>query len=617
MHNTHIFSRPLFTQWLLCGIVLGIFMSVSLFGAESFYPLKDVRPGMKGVGKTVFRGSRIEEFKFEVLGVLRNIGPKQNAVLARLYGGPLQETGVYHGMSGSPVYIDGKLLGAVAFALPFSKEAIAGITPIEEMVSLFEEQPKTIIAPKIQIGDLRLREWPGFDTNTLAQARAGAPSASDPARPVATGSIGHGLIPIATPLTVSGFHSKAVDLFASYFQSLGMQPVLGGGSAPEPEDDGVPLQAGSPISVQLVRGDLDVNASGTVTHVDGKRVYAFGHPFLSTGFTQMPFNKDRVLAILPSLFASNRISVSTTPLGIIQQDRATGIQGRLEGTARMIPVRLKLHTSRNAEASYKFEVVRDPFLSPLLLNFSVFSTLQSSERGFGTSTLRLKGKIAVKGHPDVLLEDMFSGGSNPGLMASMSVAAPVHYLLSNGFESTEVENIDLDITSTEEERRVSFSKVTYDKIKVKPGEEVMVTVFLKKANQEGIAETYPVKIPENITPGPLSLLIGDGDTLTQMDAREMSQTLIPEDLDQLIRAINNLKKNDRLYVRLFRRERGAVIKGEGLPGLPPSVLSILSAKKSSGGVQPLNLTSLAEYELQPTEYVVTGQKLIEVEVIPG
>src|SRR5262249_30513954 len=152
----------------------------------------------------------------------------------------------------------------------------------------------------------------------------------------------------------------------------------------------------------------------------------------------------------------------------------------------MIPVNIKLHTSRNVESAYQFEVVRDPVLSPLLLNFSIFSTIQSSERGFGKSTLRVKGKILVKGHPEVAIEDAFSGGSNPALLTSMSVAAPIHYLLSSGFESTDVEKIDLDITSIEEERSAAFTKVTYDKTKVKPGDEVMVTVSLKKANQEGI-----------------------------------------------------------------------------------------------------------------------------------
>src|SRR5215472_7653768 len=178
MHKTHIsLTWQSTTRWLLSGIVFGLLMSASVWGAQPFFPLKDVRPGMKGTGKTVFRGTKIEEFQFEVLGVLRNIGPKQNAVLARLYGGPLQETGVYHGMSGSPVYIDGKLLGAVAFALPFSKEPIAGITPIEEMVSIFEEQPKVLVTPKIQIGDLRTRAIPGFDEQAWAAVSAGtAPS---------------------------------------------------------------------------------------------------------------------------------------------------------------------------------------------------------------------------------------------------------------------------------------------------------------------------------------------------------------------------------------------------------------------------------------------------------
>jgi hypothetical protein len=586
-----------------------------MLGAEGLLPLKDVQPGMKGIGRTVFHGSKIEEFDVEVLGVLRNIGPKQNAILARLSGGPLKETGVYAGMSGSPVFINGKLAGAVAFAIPFSKEAVAGITPIEEMIDIFEEQPKPTTTQKIKLSTQQLTpahlvpkyQLPALKIPDLAAVDAPATFAK---------LAGQTLAPIATPISLSGFAPQALEQFAPQLRSLGLVPVLGGGAVPATNvADDTPLQAGSPISVQLIRGDYEASASGTVTYVNGDRIYAFGHPFLSVGFTQLPMNKDQVLTILPSLYVSSRISASTKFIGSIQQDRNTGIFGRAGQTPKMIPVKINLHTSRHVDRAFRYEIVNDKFLAPFLVNFTIFNTIVSYEKSLGDSTLQLKGKIAIKGHPEVRIEDSFSSKMNAPVHASLAVAAPVNFLLSSGFQNLELENIDLDITSSEEEREAVLDRVWYDKTKVGPGEEVQVTVFLKKDNAEEIAETYGVKIPPNLTPGPISMLISDGNALTLMDARETPNNFIPEDIGQLIKAINNFKKNDRLYVRLFRRERGAVIKGESFPDLPPSMLSIFNSKKTSGGIQPIALSPLAEYELQPTEFVVSGQRTIDLEVI--
>lgn len=600
-------------------LVFGVLALASARGAD-FFPLEQVKPGMKAVGRTVFQGTKVEEFQAEILGVLSNIGPKQNAILARLSGETLDRTGVFAGMSGSPVYLEGKLLGAVAFGFPFSKDAIAGITPIQEMVDLFEEPEveKRSGPRKVQLSELATPSpqvlSPPFQTPQLP-----VPEHVASAHPVLSRVGGQSLTPIATPLVLSGFSAQAISLFAPQLQALGLVPMQTGGSGSSslPFEGNPTLEPGSSLSVQLVRGDMEASASGTVTHRDGNRVYAFGHQLLFMGSTDLPMNTAEVLTILPSLQSSSKVTVSRSFVGSIKQDRATGIYGVLGSQPRMIPVKIRLHTSRNAVRSYSYEMITDSFLTPFLLNFTVFNTILSSERGIGGSTIQLRGKIVLKGQADaVRIEDSFSSPSNSLAFASLAVAAPVHHLLSSGFAEVDVQDIDLDIFVSEKEREALLDRVWFNKSKVRPGETVDLAVFLVRESGEDIVRQVPVRIPEGINPGPLSLVISDGETLERADSRYEPQYFIPRDLKQLIKAINNVKKRDRLYVRLFRTGQGAIIKGEGLPDLPPSMVSIFSSRRMAGGIHPFNLVIYDEQETDSTEYVITGQRIVNLEVIP-
>ncbi len=597
-----------YTMKRLIEFLLAILFLANSASAGDFYPLNDVKPGQKGIGKTIFHGSRIEEFQVEILGVLHNVGPNQNQILARLSGGPIETAGVFQGMSGSPVYIDGKLVGAVAFAMAFSKEAIAGITPIQEIVSIFEEKqiiPKEPDSPR----PIRL--------STLLNPSQTAVSAfRNTGLGFSTAQLSSTLVPIATPLSFSGFNSAAIAQFAPQFQAMGFAPVMGGlsGNAPAAEK-GSPLQPGSTLSVQLIRGDMDINASGTVTYVDGKKIYAFGHPFLGIGYTELPLNNAEVVTLLPNLQVSSKVSETTELVGSIVQDRATGVMGVIGKKPRMLPVTIRLTTSRNEEKTYNYEVVTDPFLTPFLMNFTVFSTLISSERGIGNQTLQLRTRIAVKDQPEVKMENSISAAANTPVFASLTVSAPVEFLLNSGFRDMELTKVDVDIVAVEETRQAQLDGVWQDKTRVRPGEDLELKVFLKKGNGEVVSQKYPVRVPEDVVPGPMYILVSDGNTLAQKDAEEEPGIFIPKNISQLIRAINNLKKNDRLYIRFYRHEPGVLIKGEGLPSLPPSVLSILKSGKTSGGIDPLRKAVYMEYELPQNDFVVSGQRVIRIDVI--
>jgi len=593
--------------------------------AASFYPLEEVRTGQKGVARTVFAGAEMQEFGVEVLGVMPGFPqPRMSVIIARLSGPNVDRTSVFAGMSGSPVFIEGKLVGAIAYAFPFSKEPIAGITPIKQMVDLFERGPGLRSGERDQLGFRRepravsYAQLSGADWKSeLPQTKfAGASFVA----PVAAGSplvglLGQQFAPIATPVVFSGFTPEAFARFSPQLQSNGLLPVSGiGGSSPATPLGKVTDQTllpGSSVSVQLVRGDYSVAASGTVTHRDGERVYAFGHPFLSLGSSDMPMAESTVVTVIPNTLNSFKLTVPGQMVGAISQDRATGIYGQLGRAPKMIPVTINLHTSREGVETYKFEVANDEFLTPLLLNMTIYSTLTSSERSLGNSTISVRGLIEVKGQEPIRLERRFSM-QGAGISAAGSVAAPVAALLSSGFEGVELGPVTLDIAASDTRRSADLERVALDRNEVRSGETVEVQAYVRTDSGKQFVQRIPVEIPADVPPGQLVLFVGDGGTLQQASA---SQSLVPKDLSQLVGAINKLKKNDRLYAKLFRITPGAVIGTDEMPNLPPSFVATLNSDRATGGYTPTLLSPVAEKELPAAEYVINGQQLIGITVI--
>jgi hypothetical protein len=590
----------------------------------SFFPLEEVKVGQKGVARTVFAGSGTEEFGVEVLGVMPGYPqPRNSIIIARLSGPNVERTSVFAGMSGSPVYIDGKLVGAIAYAFPFSKEPIAGITPIRQMIDIFERG-------RVQSGasdPLGFRREPRAVSYTELSGIDWKPRLPQPAAGSATfmaavsggsplgGLVGQQFAPIATPIVFSGFTPQAIQQFAPQLQSGGLMPLAGaGGSSPITPLGKITEQTlapGTSVSVQLIRGDFSVAASGTVTHRDGERVYAFGHPFLSLGSSDMPMSESAVVTVIPNTLNSFKLAVPGQMVGVMSQDRATGIFGQLGRAPKMIPVTVNLHTSRERVETYKYEVATDEFLTPLLLNMTIYSTLTSSERSLGDSTVSVRGTIQVKGQQTIQIERRFSM-ANAGILAAGSVAAPVGALLSSGFEGVELGPITLDIAASDMRRAATLDRIALDRTEVRSGETVEVQAYVRTESGKVFVQRIPVKIPADVPPGQLVLFVGDGGTLQQSAA---SQNFVPQDLSQLVGAINRIKKNDRLYVKLYRITSGAVIGTDEMPNLPPSFVATLNSERTSGGFTPTALSPVDEKELPPADYVISGQHLIGINVI--
>lgn len=583
------------------------------------FPLEDIKPGMKGVARTVFSGSEPEEFGVEILGVLPGFpGPHQSAIIARLSGANAERTGVFGGMSGSPVYIDGRLVGAIAFSFPFSKEPIAGITPIKQMIDIFERgserntreasEPRTFSFTELSSATLK--------PNLPKPAVTGAPLiASVAADSPLVSLLGQQLQPIATPVVFGGVSQEALALYAPQLQANGLMPVSGVGGAaaitPLAPATEKTLAPGTSVSVQLVRGDYSIAAAGTVTFRDGNKIYAFGHPFLSLGSSEMPMTESSVVTVIPNMNNSFKLAVPGQMVGSISQDRATGIYGQLGQAPKMIPVKINLHTSRDRIDTYSYEVARDSFLTPLLLNLTVFSTITSAERSVGDATISVNGKINIQGQEPILVDRRFSAANAP-VLAAGAVAVPVNALLSSGFENVQIGDINLDIWASETKHAASLERIALDRTEAGRGETVEIQAYVRTESGKQFVQRIPVEIPRDVPLGQLLVFVGDGGALQQGSA---AQAFVPQDLSQLVGAINKMKKSDRLYVKLFRITSGAVIGTSELPNLPPSVIATINSDRTSGGFTPTVLSPVYEKELPPAEFVINGQQMIGIDVI--
>jgi SpoIVB peptidase S55 len=598
-----------------------------------FFPIDQVKPGMRAVGYTVFSGGEPKKFDVEILGVLKGFpSPQQNAVLSRLLGDELNHTGVFQGMSGSPVYIDGKLLGAVAFGYQFAKDPIAGITPIQQMVEIFEQkqggdgkgqrsgqsgqpgqpgqpgQARQVSFSEISFNE-NSREFAEFVNSVSGAPRHGAQAVSAP-------SSGQVLTPIATPLAITGVPPEVVARFAPIFQSWGFAPVAGAGGAAEATElkkaDANTLKPGSTIIVPLVRGDYSLAAAGTVTYRDGNRIYAFGHPFLSLGVSEFPMHEGEVVTVMSSNATSFKLSVPTAMVGTVRGDRSTGIYGELGAAPQMIPVEVNLKTSRGEDRKYAFDVVADRFLTPLLMQMTMLSTIASTERTIGDSTLQIRGRIKLKGLQDVELENRLSSSFNVPLAAAFATSQPITAIFNSGFKDVQFEKLVYDITSRDARSTGQLDRLLVNDTDVRPGEKIEIQAFARTEGGGEYVERIPVEIPKDAPIGQLQIIVGDGSSIQALEPRS---GFTPKSLDQLVRELNKIRKSDRLYVRLARAESGAMVKNEEMPSLPPSVLATLGSDRAIGGYSLTRSATIFEKEIAPAEFVISGQRTLTVNVV--
>lgn len=609
-------------------IALVLLTLAPLPAAAPRMPVDEIEAGMRGIGVTVFDGATREQFDVHVLGVLSNVlGPRRSLVVARLEGGPLARTGVIQGMSGSPVYIDDRLVGAVSYALgSFSREAIAGITPIEEMAAtdatpLREARRRFAPVPPLHevtrdtLVDVVARALPDVEPF----ARRPGDVRGNGLAPVDAGRFGALLRPIATPLVLSGFTPEIHDLWSAAFDDGGLVPTVGGlqGAAPNDGNDGRSLAPGDPIGASLIRGDLALAGTGTVTLVEDGRVYAFGHPFYNLGRAQLPMTRAHVTTLLPSLAISSRLAAIGPVLGTFDQDRSTGIYGSLGNGPELIPVTLSISaTDRRLNERFEFEIIDDPLFTPILTLTGVLNTFLSWTRDIApSSTYEVAGTATLGGGQGrVGFRNMFSGPS-AAFGAALSATTPLMSLLGNRFEPVEVERIDIDIRTYERPRTATLERVRIDADRILPGDAVPVRILARTLDGESIEKTIRVTVPRDAR-GALRLLVSDGATLARRETQAGRQPQQARSLAQLVRALNRGRQQDRLYVQLLASRPGAVVRGQARAALPPSVLAVLDGDRAGGDVTRLREATLGEWEV-PIGYVTSGARLLSLTVEAG
>jgi hypothetical protein len=554
-------------------------------------PLAQVKPGMQGYAYTIFAGDQVEKFDLEVIGILDNfLGPKQSIILVQLKGPKVEHTGVVAGMSGSPVYLDGKLAGALSLKLGiFTKEPIAGVTPIQDVLNPPSQPPATQVATQ------------QFGLPNEAATHTGLPS-------------GSALEPIETPLVFSGFQPAVMQQFASQIQGYGFVAAQGGTATPRPDDGH--LAAGDMAGMVLVQGDASINSACTVTAVQADRVYLCGHPFLSLGEVQLPMARSRVVTTLSSELASTKIVNVGGSIGTITGDRLTAVTGKLGAPPAMIPLDLTLSSSDAGVAKQKtlhFELVNHPKLTPLLVAITTFSGLtQNSLYGEGT-TLHLSGEIQLQGHAPVQIENTFAPGdslSPDGLPIALTMQNVFTRLFVNTFEPAKVDRVTLRVESVPGRKSFTIESAWLEKGEAAPGETLRVRVLLRPYRGPARVEETTVRVPDQVARGTaLRILVSDADLLNRA-SRGFGFGFAgagggPTGLDQLISLLNRERHNDRLYVGLFVPVPTLLWDDKELPNIPLSQINIVDGRPAPGSVQVLR-ESLASEASIPLGGPVSG-----------
>ena len=562
--------------------------------SASLLDVSELRRGMQGVGRTVFRGTRIDTFQVEILGVLKNaFGPKTNIILAMLSGDPLETTGGIAGMSGSPVYVDGRLIGAVAYGWAFSIEPIMGITPIGEMLEILE-RPDAAAHTSI-----------GGSTSSLEMQLSNVFSTIPEGLDVGQ------MQRVKTPVYMSGFSSEVLPGLREAFASFGLLPVQGGGgtdeSLPEPT-----LEPGAALGVQLIRGDFNMTAIGTLTHIEGDRLVGFGHPMLFSGSTRLPMTTAFIHDVVASQIQSFKLGAAVKQVGVITQDRAPGIGGVIGKEAEMMQASISVRSPNRAE-TFEMEVLRNRELSPLLIQSAVVSSILSAEKARGEATIRTTLKLQIDGRGDALeFMNVYAGSRGLG-EGVMGVTRPMMFLLTNPFEKVRVASAEFDLTIDETIEAARIESIRLDRSRFEPGDRVGLTATLRPYLRESFTVGSSVTIPSYFHEGMLTLRVSSARAHLTQESKRIPGYFHVNDLDALIHVLENEHRNDALIVELLANRPGATVNGIEVSSLPPSVMVAMKGSRQSGNVRPVNQTVVSE-TIEQTDYVLSGQQIVFLSV---
>ena len=581
--------------------------------SESYWQVDDVKAGMKGDGRTVMKGTKIETFQVEILGVLKNTSPGRDLVLARLSGLGMEKTGVIAGMSGSPVYIDGKLLGAIAYAWSYGKEPIAGITPFCQMHAFVEAQEKRDLEEEGKPVKVGLRtplniDGKEFDTVTVSQGFDDpAPKESD----------GLWLSPLRTPLAASGFTPHALKLLRERTSSFGLVPVASGMATAKIADSEkeTPLAPGGPLAVSMVTGDLDLSGIGTVTHIEGNRVYGWGHPFMSLGNCEFPLLTGYIHTVYPRQTVSFKMGSPLKAVGVINADVSTCIAGWLGKKADMMPMRMSVALGPKATPKvFNVQVVRQRSLMASLVFTSLVSSVDMEGDLPEEMTAELSARIEVEGQAPLVLKDTFSGfsgGRAPQALFSQ-IGAVVNLLSFNSLKPIRINRIEVETRVLPGRRSADIEAMELSADTYAPGDTVEATVFVRPYRGQRQRMTLSLKLPVDLPEGTYSVTACDDLFNVRQQMRDNPTLTNPQTVAQIMDAVNVqlAAKRTNLVLRVPLGPSGVAVSGKAMPNLPSSMVQILGNTKRTGA-QTMGGSLVAR---QPTEWVVQGAETVRFTV---
>jgi hypothetical protein len=583
--------------------------TTALAAEPEIFPLSQIKPGMKGEAYTIFAGDQVEKFELVVIGVMPNfLAPKESIILVQLLGAKLDHTGVVAGMSGSPVYFDGKLAGAISLKLgTFSKEPLAGVTPIENILSLPTGQPPAIRAdgsqqqsPTDSTMAWSSQSMPRFELPSDWASRSGAPGGSF-------------LTPIASPLVFSGFSAESIRQFEGAFAAYGMSASQGGSVDARPDDRDI--KPGDMVSAVLLEGDLSLNASCTVTAIVDGHVYVCGHPLFGFGSVQMPMARARVLTTLSSELESTKIVNVGGTIGSFSQDRVTAVIGSLGPAPKLIPIDMAVATP-DGDKHLNFRMMSNPKITPILMGLATLNGLtQNSVYGEGT-TLHLSGGIDIAGHASVTLENLFMPTDSfvpDGSSVAGSVQSIFQRIFSNPYEAARIERVTLRLESMPERRQTTIEGIWLDKAAAEPGETVNAKVQMRPYRGSPVIRDVPIVIPSQAVRGStMQVLASDSATLNRMSIVSGSSARL-ENLEQLISMLNRERRNNRLYVTLLGPSPTMLVQDKVMPNVPASQINLLDQRGGPSSSQLIRQSAAGEWSV-PLDQVVQGSTSVALQI---
>ncbi|MEN8153374.1 MAG: SpoIVB peptidase S55 domain-containing protein [Acidobacteriota bacterium] len=577
-------------------ITLMIFLSATLL-STGIMEYSQLKPGMEGEGKTIFKGTKIETFRFKILGFLDNFSPGKNLIIAELKSPELNDIGVIAGMSGSPVYIDGKIIGSVSYGFSFSKKPIAGITPIEDILKVSDYSSPSY---SIDISDIKIE----FDKKNISLI-------AERLKKEILGKLNitseNNVSPIKLISTSRGINNS----IQSYLKPLASQApqIKMEKNFEKSIKQNFDIKGADAVSIPLVRGDFEYSSSGTVTYVKGNKIYMFGHPFFNMGKVSFPIHKAEVISVVPSYQESFKLSSTKNMIGAVTQDRFSSVAGELGKAPYMIPMQI-FFKGRNKK--FKLEMINHPLLTPALTQISIANIFLTEIQQFGFNSLKVRGKIFIENEKNIIIDDLFSGGNSYNELADLILAVNF-FLMNNKEKEIKIQKIDFDVEVSETVKRANIENVLIQKNEFRPGEIIDIKILIRNDRGKLVRENIKIKAPNLKKGAPFQLLIADKKAISKFDAKNIKSSFFPSKLNSLIRAINNLRKNNRIYIKLVSPEKGLFVKGHEYSSLPSGLRNMFIYNTKSSDQITIKNSTITEYQME-VQSIISGSKLFKLKI---